>query len=220
MKNTALARHITRRISRVARAAAVAIALTVSSRQGALAADVAAPPVPVNIQVPPGNTVFLVGHGVGTQNYICLRSGAGVAWTLFTPQATLFNHRARQLTTHFFSPNPSENGTVRATWQHSRDTSIVWAQLAPNGSSSDPSFVAPDSIPWLLLQKAGTQEGYGGGDTLTVTTYIQRLNTREGRAPSTGCALSTDVGRKAFVPYEADYFFYTDADRHGKREDN
>jgi hypothetical protein len=34
-----------------------------------------------------------------------------------------------------------------------------------------------------------------------------RCHRWRGRA-SDGCAKSTDVGAKAFVPYEADYFFY------------
>ena len=54
----------------------------------------------------------------------------------------------------------------------------------------------------------GAQDGPTGGDTLTATTFIQRLNTSGGVAPSTGCASSTDVGKQAFVPYTADYFFY------------
>jgi hypothetical protein len=34
------------------------------------------------------------------------------------------------------------------------------------------------------------------------------LNTEGGVAPSTGCAVPTDIGNKEFVPYKADYFFY------------
>jgi Protein of unknown function (DUF3455) len=44
---------------------------------------------------------------------------------------------------------------------------------------------------------------------LTEITFIQRVNTSGGVAPSTGCAESADVGSKAFVPYTADYFFYS-----------
>ena len=43
---------------------------------------------------------------------------------------------------------------------------------------------------------------------LSGTTFIQRLNTVGGSAPETGCDIPTDVGRKAFVPYRANYFFY------------
>jgi hypothetical protein len=46
------------------------VAFTVSLPQPARAADVTPPPMPDKIQVPEGNTAFLEGHGVGTQNYI------------------------------------------------------------------------------------------------------------------------------------------------------
>jgi hypothetical protein len=214
--------YITRRILPITCATALAVAFAVTLSQPAHANKVTPPPVPTDIQVPAGATAFLEGHGVGTQNYICLPcpnattpaaacpDASGFAWILFTPEATLFSDHDKPVTTHFFSPNPSENGTIRATWQHSRDTSIVWGGRAV--SSSDSRFVAPDAIPWLKLPMAGVQDGPTGGDTLTATTFIQRLNTAGGVAPSAGCASSTDVGSKAFVPYTADYFFYQGPD--------
>jgi len=179
-----------------------------AQQQAAQANGVSVPPVPANLEVPAPHQVVLVGHAVGTQNYVCLPSGAGVAWTLFTPQATLFRKTGKQLLTHFFSPNPVENSTVRAAWQNSRDSSTVWGLVAE--SSSDPNFVAPGAIPWLLVKTAGVQEGPTGGDQVTDTTFIQRLNTIGGVAPTTGCGLASDIGNKAFVPYLADYFFYED----------
>ena len=167
------------------------------------------PPVPDDITVPAGNKVFLVGHAVGTQNYVCLPSGQDFKFTLFTPQATLFTDDGRQLITHYFSANAFEGDTIRATWQDSRDTSTVWAQATH--SSSDPNFVAPGAIAWVLLQTVGSQDGPDAGDTLTGTTFVQRLSTSGGVAPSTGCKTSNDVGHQAFVPYTADYFFYTAA---------
>ncbi len=196
-----------RRILLVTCTAALAVAFMVSLQQPTRAADEAPPPVPANIQVPAGNKLFLVGHATGTQNYVCQPVGAGFKFVLFTPQATLFSD-GKQATTHFFSPNPAEGGTIRAAWQHSRDTSTVWGEVKPGNSSSDPAYVAPGAIPWLLVTKAGTQAGPDGGDMLTATTFIQRLNTSGGVAPSTGCSSSTDVGNKAFVPYTADYFFW------------
>jgi Protein of unknown function (DUF3455) len=113
--------------------------------------------------------------GVGTQNYICLPTGDDTfAFTLFTPEATLFDGSNEQLTTHFFGPNPDEKGTIRVAWEDSRDTSTVWAAwVAP---STDPAFVDPHAIPWLLLRKVGDQDGPTGGRTLSVTTFIQRVN--------------------------------------------
>ena len=189
-----------------ARALAVTIALTMPALSYADRVD--PPAVPAAIQVPAGNKAFLVGHAVGTQNYICLPANAGFAWTLSTPQATLFNDSGRQIITHYFSPNPMENGTMRVTWQHSSDTSSVWAQALP--PSSDPAFVAAGAIPWLLLRVVGAHRSSTDGDTLSATTYVHRVNTSGGVAPSTGCSVSAEVGNRAFVPYTADYIFYSD----------
>jgi len=203
------------RIRPIACAAVLATAFTILLPRTASAAQVTPPPVPGNLEPPAGSKAFLEGHAVGTQNYICLPSDSGFAWSLFTPQATLSNDDGKQLITHFFSPNPDEHGIVRAAWQHSRDTSTVWAVL--DQFSTDARFVAPGAIPWLKLKRAGSLDGPTGGDALSATSWIQRLNTSGGVAPSTGCSMSTDVGKKAFVPYTADYFFYftPDADTDG-----
>jgi Protein of unknown function (DUF3455) len=201
--------QITRGIRLIACVTALGMAFTIALPHAAHAQSVTPPPVPPNIQVPAPNEAFLVGHAVGTQNYVCLpsRSIGRVAWTLFTPQATLFNDEAEQLITHFFSPNPFEGGImIRATWEDSRDTSTVWARAI--ASSSDPNFVAPGVIPWVLLQVVGAQAGPTGGERLSGTTFVQRLTTVGGAAPATDCRLPTDIGNEAFVPYEADYFFY------------
>jgi Protein of unknown function (DUF3455) len=168
--------------------------------------DLVSPPVPPNLEVSASNKLFLVGHAAGTQQYICLPSGSSFAWTLFGPQATLFKDDTKQIITHFLSPNPDENGMPRPTWQHSNDTSAVWAMAI--ASSADPNFVEPNAIPWLLLKVVGDQQGPTGGARLTRTAFIQRLNTSGGVAPMNGCSGSTDIGMTALVPYTADYFFY------------
>jgi hypothetical protein len=185
------------------------------------------PAVPDKIRVESGNRVFFVGHAFGTQNYVCLPTASGVAFQLFTPEATLFNEEGSQQTTHFFSPNlnpnpgqdPRELGAIRATWEDSRDTSTVWAKASAQATSlTDPAFVNNDAIAWVLLEVVGAQEGPTGGDKLTETTFIQRLNTVGGVAPSTGCASPADIGTEAFMPYTADYFFYRHEDyRHEDR---
>ena len=173
------------------------------------------PPVPTDIQVEAGNEVFLVGHAVGTQNYVCKPVGAGFKFILFTPEATLFKNSDKQIITHFFSPNPNPldpntdptvvaDGMIRATWQ-ARDTSTVWAKVhQPKGSVT----VDPNAIAWLLLDVVGAQDGPRGGDTLSETKFIQRVNTTGGLAPSVGCNSPKDVGSQTFVPYTADYVFY------------
>jgi hypothetical protein len=40
------------------------------------------------------------------------------------------------------------------------------------------------------------------------TTFIHRVNTSGGVAPSAGCSRTADVGARALVPYIADYIFY------------
>jgi hypothetical protein len=166
--------------------------------------------VPTNIEVLAPDQAFLLGHAFGTQNYECqpVSSLGRVGWVLFTPQATLFGELNEQLTTHFFSPNPAEDFLVRATWQDSRDTSTVWGEVI--ASSIDANFVKAGAIPWLKIdvKNTGFQDGPTGGDTLSKTTFIQRVNTDGGAAPSTGCDRPTDIGRKAFVAYTADYIFY------------
>ena len=47
-----------------------------------------------------------------------------------------------------------------------------------------------------------------GGNTLAVATFLQRVNTEGGLAPSVGCDALPDVGKKAFIAYSADYIFY------------
>ena len=211
MKYIALKDQIARRTMLIA----LAVGLMCSLSALAQAQSVTPPTVPDNkLQVEPGNEAFLLGHGVGTQNYICKPSGTGVKFVLFTPQATLFkDNDDRQVITHFFSPNPSEpntdatvvaNGTIRVTWQ-ARDSSIVWAKLhQPDGSL----IVDPNAVAWLLLDAVATQDGPTGGHTLSDTTFIQRVNTTGGLAPAVGCTSSADLGNQAFVPYTADYYFY------------
>jgi len=173
------------------------------------AAGIPVPSVPAGLEVDGGYRPYLAGHARGTQNYVCSPSTSapsGVAWTLFGPQATLFTSGNRQITTHYLSPNPDEDGTPRATWHHSDDSSTVWA--ARVDGSTDPAYVHPDAIPWLLLEVVGAEDGPNGGGRLSETRYIQRINTAGGKAPATGCASAEHLGATRLVPYETDYVFY------------
>ncbi len=170
------------------------------------------PEVPPNLEVPAGHVLFSKGHATGTQNYICLPAAAGgVAWRFVGPQATLhvslFGFHP-QLATHYLSANPDEAGLARATWLHSIDSSRVWAKATPAQTSSDPHYVEPGAIPWLLLDVVGREPGPDGGSFLTQAVYIQRLNTSGGVAPATGCSQPADVGATARVPSPTDPFIY------------
>ena len=174
------------------------------------------------ITPPAGNIAFLLGHGVGTQGYVCLPTATGgVSWTVngARPEATLFANifgEAVQIITHFLSPvvnpngvgpNPPRFGDV--TWQSSFDSSRVWAQKQHFiTAGTDATCPNSGSIDCLLLQVIGSDEGPTGGKLLTKTTFIQRLNTKGGSAPTNSCLVPGEVGKQILVPYRADYFFF------------
>ena len=196
----------------------LAAALAIASLTAAYAQTVTPPPTPTNITPQAGNTAFLVGHAFGSQGYTCLPDNAGVpSWTVNPPrpEATLFTDLFGQpveIITHFTSinENPLPGVSVplsgNATWQSSFDTSKVWAKAigSINGGDDPESCPNHGAIPCLLLQSLGTEKGPTGGRLLFKTTFVQRLNTNGGAAPTTACS----VGQTQLVPYTADYYFY------------
>lgn len=173
------------------------------------AAEVIIPPnVPAGLEVVGPYKPFLKAHAVGTQNYICApaSTSSGLDWLFIGPQATLFDDDIEQTFTHFHSKNPEKDDVIQATWQHSRDSSAVWATR--HAGSLDSLYVAPNSIEWLLLDVSGSQYGPMGGDKLARTAFIQRVNTLGGvKPPSSECTVAT-INTRRFVAYEADYIFY------------
>jgi len=218
--------HLTKRTARARSlfAAALVLGCVFGTVTHAEAQNIASPTTPSSITPPVGNSAFLVGHAVGTQGYVCLPAGAGAStasWTVNSsrPEATLFSSffgRDVEVITHFLSPDtnpnefaPSPLAFGNATWQSSIDTSKVWAQpLQSIAAGSDESCPNTGSITCLLLQSIGSEEGPTGGKSLTRTTFVQRLNTKGGSAPATGCSVSSDVGKQTLVPYTADYYFF------------
>lgn len=170
--------------------------------------------VPAGIEAPLGYRPYLAGHAVGTQNYICVSTTTAPAWLFIGPQATVFDASGQQILTHFQSGNPFALGAIQATWQHSRDSSVVWAKKL-NGST-DPNYVAPDAVEWLLLEVTGATEGPTEGERLVAADFIQRLNTVGGKAPTTACNAAL-LNQRQLVPYEADYVFYRQIRPHGGR---
>jgi hypothetical protein len=129
-----------------------------------------------------------------------------VEWFFIGPQATVFDEYGQQITTHFLSRNPLQPDVLHATWQHSRDTSAVWAKKLRG--STDAAYVAPDAIEWLLLEMTFAQVGPFGGEKLATTKFIQRVNTVGGLKPPAGECTAATVNNRKYVPYEADYYFY------------
>jgi len=196
----------------------MAAAFTIASLTAASAQAVTPPPTPTAITPQAGNTAFLVGHAHGSQGYTCLpTTNGGTSWTVNNarPEATLFTDvfgQPVQIITHFLSinENPLPGVSVplsgNATWQSSFDTSKVWASAigSINGGTDLESCPNNGAIPCLLLQSLGSEKGPTGGRLLFNTTFVQRLNTRGGAAPTTACT----VGQTILVPYSADYYFY------------
>lgn len=185
---------------------ALIVAMTIALNGSAQAADPVTPPaVPEFIEVPAGFKPILKVHAVGTQNYICAPAAGGVEWSFIGPQATGFDAGVQQLT-HFQSKNPFENDELHATWQHSRDSSAVWAKKYRG--SVDPNYVSPDAIEWLLLTVTGAQVGPTGGNKLSTTKLIQRVNTVGGLKPPAAECTAATLNNRRLVAYEADYYFY------------
>jgi hypothetical protein len=190
-------------------------------KEGINFGSIPSPTTPERITPPEGTSAFLLGHGVGTQGYVCLPTPTGASWTVngACPEATLFTHvfgEAVQIITHFLSPvvNPNDIGPKPARigdapWQSSFDSSRVWAQKQNFViAGTDASCPNSGAIDCLLLQVIGFDEGPAGGRLLTKTTFIQRFNTNGGSAPATGCLVTADVGKQVLVPYTEDCFFF------------
>lgn len=147
-----------------------------------------APPLPSpELAVPEGNRLAFYNDAVGVQIYGCQASTSGYAWTFQAPEATLVDRRGRAVISHYAGP----------TWESVADGSKVTASKVAEFTDD------PSAIPELLL-KATPQSNAG---RMSRVTYIQRLETSGGRAPSSGCD-AAHVGALARVDYTATYYFY------------
>ena len=157
----------------------------------ALAARRGTPEIPEALAVPAGHKLAFAADASGFQVYVCAagpeaHGTPAYGWTLKAPDAKLFDKRGQQIGTHFAGP----------TWQAVDGSSVVAKRV--EGHS-----VGPDSIPWLLLQ-AASNTGHG---LMSKVTFIQRLATSGGIAPSSGCDRSS-VDQTRSVAYTAKYYFY------------
>jgi hypothetical protein len=143
--------------------------------------------VPQQLLPPSSERLVLQVHAKGDQIYVCKDAGSNqFAWTLKAPEAQLFDKDGKPFGKHFAGP----------TWQAS-DGSSITGKAAANATPD------PDAIPWLLV----TVVSRTGEGALSKVTSIERLNTKGGKAPATGCD-TAHTGQEVRAPYSADYLFF------------
>ena len=150
-------------------------------------ASAAAQQVPQQIQPPANEQLLLQVHAKGDQIYTCKEDIEHYAWILKAPDAQLFDKDGKPFGKHYAGPS----------WE-SNDGSKIVGKAAANAPSPD-----SNSIPWLLV----TVVGHSGDGVLARVTSIQRLNTKGGKAPASGCD-EAHAAQEIRVPYSADYLFF------------
>jgi Protein of unknown function (DUF3455) len=133
----------------------------------------------------PESTPFLAVYAIGVQKYSCQPSGA---WLFTDPEATLYDAKhEKPVGTHFLN-----FATGRPVWQFKDGSSVEAARkVSASGGAGN--------IAWLLLEGVATS-----GDRLGSSTWVQRLNTSGGVAPSGTCTPGDTIA----VPYTTDYVFW------------
>lgn len=150
-------------------------------------AVVGAQEVPDLLQPPANEKMVLQVHAQGDQIYTCKTDTSVPAWILKGPDAKLFFVDGKSFGKHYAGP----------TWE-ANDGSKVVGKVGATVASPD-----ADSAPWLLLKV----QSHGGKGVLSRVTSIQRLNTKGGKIPASGCDEAA-AGQDKRVPYEADYLFF------------
>jgi Protein of unknown function (DUF3455) len=143
--------------------------------------------IPDILKVPKGNVLFLRAYGRGVQKYTCPVSASSKA----VPHAILLagdENEGDLVAIHFGGP----------TWE-ALDGSLVVGDAA-----NAKHFPAPDQdgVDWLLVPAKST----AGNGLFSRVTYIQRLYTDGGKAPTDGCDQNQI---EVLVEYSAQYFFYS-----------
>jgi hypothetical protein len=175
-------------------AALVTIHLPVATR--AEPADPAAPPaVPKGIAVPAGHKLLFKLDAKGVQIYKAAEGTSGkLEWVLEAPLADLADGKGKKAGWHYEGP----------AWEAADGSKVIRDKAADVKSAPAPN--KDEDIPWLLLK---VQAAPGKDGTFSPTVYIQRLQTRGGKAPA---ELPRRVGTKLGVPYRATYYFYGKAE--------
>ncbi len=162
-------------------------ATLLAAASGVLLSSLAAQQIPQQLQPPANEQLLLQLHAKGDQVYTCKSELTDFIWSLKAPDAQLFDKDGKPFGRHFAGPS----------WEASDGGRVIGKAVA-NAPSPD-----ANSIPWLLV----TVVSHEGNGVLSRATTIQRLNTKGGKAPASGCDAS-HVGQELRVPYSADYLFY------------
>ena len=145
--------------------------------------------LPEAVRVPAGQRLMMTSRGVGELTYEC-RAKKDMAgefeWAFVAPVASLINADRKAIGKYYAGP----------TWEAMDGSKVSGKQVAV-------SPAAPDNIP-LQLVKADPSMGVGA---MNGVSYIQRVNTKGGVAPTAACNASV-VSKRMSVAYEADYVFY------------
>jgi Protein of unknown function (DUF3455) len=164
--------------------------LALFSTASAAAQQLARPDVPEKLSPPATEKLILQVHATGDQIYVC-KPGPDpdqkLAWILKAPDAQLFDSQNKVIAKHYAGP----------TWKHNNGSEVV-GKVAARLDASD-----ANAIPWLLL----TAASHSGSGVFSTVTSIQRLHTKGGQPPQSGC---DDAHRNAETKsaYSADYYFY------------
>lgn len=155
-----------------------------------LAAVSAFAQTPKEVTPPAGNKAALTLMGVGMLAYECkaVADKPGVfAWTFAGPDAKLLDANKKEIGKYYAGP----------TWEANDGSKVTGKQLAVSPGVAG-------AIPLQLVEAAPST----GKGAMNDVTYIQRLNTVGGVAPTTPACAAANVGAKTTVGYSADYVFF------------
>jgi Protein of unknown function (DUF3455) len=140
-----------------------------------------------SIKVEEGNKLAFHAYAKGVQIYKW--NIVTQTWDLVAPQAGLFAEEGYhgEIGTHYIGPK----------WE-SKSGSLVEARRVPGtGCTPDPTAIA-----WILLKQIRVE----GSGLFSKVTFIQRVNTVGGLAPSTQGEFDGQIKES---PYTAEYYFYS-----------
>jgi hypothetical protein len=138
-----------------------------------------------NLQVPSGHKVAFHVYAAGVQIYRW--NAAAMTWDFVAPDARLFANAGGNgaVGTHYAGP----------TWESVSGSKVV------GGMPVERCFPNANAIPWLRIPVARTE----GAGVFARVTYIQRVNTTGGTAPTLPGLFP---GEEKRVPYTTEYVFY------------